>query len=100
MREGRVIYVSKKKLFPAFGEADVKKQIAYVRKDLPNSVKKFVEIHEKYHLKDKTKNWIIREIRANFYAGLRRPFGLIITIIMSLSPSRLNLYKERFKENQ
>ncbi len=96
----KVVYVSKKRLSPAFGESDIKKQIAYVRKDLPKSVKKFVEIHEKYHLRDKSKNWIIREIKANFYAGIRKPLGLIITIIMSLSPKRLKLYKERFKEKE
>jgi len=29
----KIKYVSKKKLYPAFGEADLKKNIVYVRKD-------------------------------------------------------------------
>lgn len=91
-------YVSKQKLYPAFGESDIKKQIAYVRKDLPKIVKKFVTIHELYHLRDSSKNWIWAEIKANFYAGIRQPLGFIITIIMSLHPSRIKLYINRFKE--
>jgi hypothetical protein len=96
----KVIFVPKSKLYPAFGESDVKKQIAYVRNDLPKSVKNFVEIHEKYHLKDKSKNWIIREIKANLYAGVRRPWGFVVTIFKSLAPERLGLYKKRFKEKR
>lgn len=94
----KVKYVSKEKLYPAFGE--VVKNVALIRKDLPKPVKEFVKIHEFYHLKDKAKNWIIREIKANIYAGIRRPIGFIITLIMSLHPSRLKLYYQRFKQGE
>lgn len=91
-------YVSKQKLYPAFGE--VIGNAVLVRKDLPKPVKEFVTYHEKYHLKDNTKNWILREVRANIYALIRRPLGFIITLIMSLQPYRLKLYWQRFKRGK
>ena len=60
MKNLKVKYISKSKLYPAFGDVDAKKQIAYVRKDLPKLVKRFVTQHELYHLRDKSENWIWR----------------------------------------
>ena len=94
----RVKFVSKKKLYPAFGEA--KNNIAYVRNDLSNSVKKFVKKHELYHLRDESKNWLWREIKANFYGLFKHPIGFIKCVIMSLSPYRLKFYFERFKTKE
>jgi len=91
-------YLKKEYLFPAFGQANIEKQIAFVREDLPESVKYFVLQHELYHLKDKAKWWIWREIRANAYGAYKCPFGFIYCCIMSLSWSRLKFYVKRFKQ--
>ena len=98
--KAKVKYVSKEKLQPAFGDIDEKKNIAYVRKDLPLVVKKFVKEHELYHLKDKSKNWIWREIKANIYGLFKRPFGFLLCVIMSLAPYRLRFYFERFRKGE
>jgi len=94
----KVRYISKKKLYPSFGAADIDKQIAYVREDIPESIKTFVKTHELYHLKDKTKFWLFREIKANLYAGFFHPIGLLFTIIASLHPDRLRFYLDRFRK--
>ncbi len=95
---GKVRFVSKKKLYPAFGEA--KNNIAYIRNDLPKSVKKFIKEHELYHLRDKSKNWFWREIKANFYGFFKHPFGGILCVFMSLAPYRLKFYFQRFKKGE
>ncbi len=95
----KVKYVSRKKLYPAFGYADIKKDVAYVRKDLPKLVKKFIKTHELFHLRHKKpRNWFWEEIKANAYSGIRHPLGLIVTIIMSLRIDRIRLYIDRFKK--
>ncbi len=96
----KIKYVSRKKLYPAFGESDMKNQVAFVREDLPKIVKKFVRDHELYHLKDKSQNVLWREIKANIYSAIRHPLGSIITLIMSLQPYRIKLYIQRIKKGK
>jgi len=96
--KAKVKYVSKEKLYPTFGDIDNKKSIVFVRNDLPRVVKKFVKEHELYHLKDKSKNWIWREIKANVYGLFKHPFGFLLCVIMSLAPYRLRFYFERFRK--
>ena len=93
-------YLSKQKLYPAFGDSDVKKQIAFVRKDLPKLVKIFVRDHELYHLKDNSKNWFWAEVKANFYSGIRHPIGFLMTIILSLQPYRIKFYVQRINKRE
>ena len=93
--KSKVKYVSKKRLYPAFGEAHIGKKVVYVRKDLPKIVKKSVKEHELYHLKDKSKVIFWREIKANFYGLFKRPLGFLLCLIMSLAPSRLKFYFNR-----
>ena len=93
--KSKIKYVSKKKLYPAFGAVDVKKNIAYIRKDLPRVVKKFVKEHELYHLRDKSKVVFWREIKANIYGLFKHPLGFLLCLIMSLAPYRLKLYFNR-----
>lgn len=93
----KIKYVSKKKLYPAFGAADIKKNTAYVRKDLPKVVKKFVKEHELYHLRDKSKVVLWREIKATFYGLFKHPLGFLLCLIMSLAPYRLKLYFNRIR---
>jgi hypothetical protein len=93
----QIKYLKKENLYPAFGRADLKNQIAYVRNDLPKSVESFVLQHELYHLQDNAKWWIWRETKANLYGAWKHPIGFIICCFMSLSWSRLRFYLKRFK---
>lgn len=98
--KAKVKYVSKGKLHPAFGDINAKKNIAYVRKDLPLVLKKFVKEHELYHLKDESKSWVWREIKANVYGLFKHPFGFLLCVIMSLAPYRLMFYFKRFMKGE
>ena len=108
IKNPRIKYVSKEKLYPAFGYAYVKEQEVHIRKDLPMTVQKFVLAHEIYHLKDLEKiyknnqkyNWVWREIKANMYGGFKHPIGFIFTLLMSLQPYRLMFYLKRFRERK
>jgi len=91
-----IIYQTKKELYPRFGYALPSEQIVYVRGDLPNCVRRFVTEHELYHLRDKSKWWVWREIRANIAGALRHPFGFIVCAMISLAPYRLKYYWKRF----
>jgi hypothetical protein len=103
MAKPKVSYVSKEKLYPAFGEALVDPPRIKIRKDLPKNVKRFVLAHEKYHLKDwerckkkgKKYSVFLGEIRASFFPAFRYPLGFLLTIILSLQPYRLRLYFNR-----
>ena len=72
-------------------------KVALVRRDLPPAAKKFVKLHECYHLGDKRQNVLAREVKANFYAALRHPWGLLVTAALSLSPERLRFYQKRIR---
>ena len=98
MKKTKIKFVSKNRLYPAFGEA--KNNTVYVRNDLPNIVKKFIISHELYYLEDKTHNWFLRELKASFYGLFRHPFGFFICVIMSLSPYRLKFYFDRLKKGE
>jgi hypothetical protein len=98
--EPRVSYTSKEELHPRFGYAVPKTQVAYVRKDLPNCVKKFVREHELYHLRDKARSWFWREIKANALGALKHPLGFTLCLFLSLSPSRLRYYAGRIKPGE
>ena len=96
----KIKYLSKKKLYPAFGDSDARKNTAYIRNDLPKIVKEFVKEHELYHLKDKSEFWLCREIKANFYGLFKHPLGFFICVIMSLAPYRLKFYFERVNSGE
>ena len=90
-----VFYCSKDQLYPKFGYALPSKQVAYVRDDLPEFVKEFVTAHELYHLRDKAKWWVWREIKANTAGAFKHPMGFVICVLMSLAPYRLWYYWKR-----
>ena len=90
-----VFYCTKDQLYPRFGYAVPSKQVAYVRDDLPGLVKEFVTAHELYHLGDKTKWWVWREIKANTAGAFKHPMGFAICALMSLAPYRLWYYWKR-----
>jgi hypothetical protein len=90
-----IIYQTKKELHPRFGYALPSEQVAYVRGDLPNCVRKFVTAHELYHLRDKAQWWVWREIKANISGALKHPLGFLGCVLMSLAPYRLRYYWKR-----
>jgi hypothetical protein len=91
-------YVAKEVLYPKFG--DYGKGEIRVRADLPKCVREFVSEHEVYHSADTAKFWLWREIKANAFAAIKHPIGLIATAFMSLSPGRLKYYVSRFKNGK
>jgi len=90
-----IIYQSKEDLYPRFGYASRDRKTAYVREDLPACVKDFVVLHELYHLKDQSRWWIWREIKANAHGAFRRPIGFFACVLLSLQPCRLRYYWNR-----
>ena len=90
-------YVDKSALFPAFGKADPYTKTAYVRNDLPKPVQAFVAAHELYHLGDKTKGWILREIRATLCVDWKHWKGFLLCVIMSMRVERLKFYGKRLR---
>jgi len=87
--------VPKNEIAPQFGNDS-----GVVRNDLPLPIKNFVKIHEAYHLNDKKYGaWWKREIRANWHAAKKHPWGFIRTVFASLfSKERLKLYADRIKK--
>jgi len=108
MKEPKIEYVKKSKLYPAFGYANQIPPEISIRDDLPKIVKQFVLEHERYHIRDwqrlekqnKKYNWVWGEIKANLYGAVKHPFGFFLCVIMSLQPYRLKLYFTRFKQGK
>ena len=90
-----IIGVSREKLGARFGYALPERQVAFVREDLPGCVRAFVADHELYHLRDRARWWVWREIKANGSAALKHPLGFLACALMSLRPYRLKYYVER-----
>ena len=100
MNRPRIQYCKKETIFPAFGMAYPKEGTAYVRGDLPKSVQRFVECHERYHLRDSAKWWVWREIKASGYAAWRHPIGFGACVVLSLAPHRLAYYIGRIRKGE
>ena len=92
-----VIYQTRENLYPRFGLALLGKGQVYVRKDLPECVKRFVISHELYHLGDKAQWWIWMEVKATIHAAMRHPIGFVACVSMSLAPHRLRYYWQRIR---
>jgi hypothetical protein len=92
-----VIYQTRENLYPRFGLALLGKRQVYVRKDLPECVKRFVISHELYHLRDKAQWWIWMEVKATIHAAMRHPTGFVACVSMSLAPNRLRYYWQRIR---
>ena len=67
-----IFWYNKAQLYPRFGYAVPAKQVAHVRDDLPLCVQKFVITHELYHLRDKAKWLVWREIKANVVGAFKQ----------------------------
>lgn len=91
----KVVYLPDSKMRPMFGMADPKTGTVYVNSDLPLPVRSFVKEHELFHLRDKARFWILRELKANMHAGIKRPFGFMLCVFMSMRPYRLKFYLKR-----
>jgi hypothetical protein len=94
----QILYVDKMELYPAFGYWIP--GLIKIRRDLPAKVIAFVLYHESYHEYDQTKNWIKRELKANWYATRKCPCGALQTLWLSFSWARLGYYAKRFKEGK
>ena len=92
----KIFYLKREALYPRFGYAVPSEQKAFVREDLPTCVEAFVTVHELYHLKDRAKWWVWREVKANMAGAFRHPMGFLLCIGMSLSSARLGYYYKRF----
>ena len=92
-----VIYQTRENLYPRFGLALLGKGQVYVRKDLPECVKRFVISHELYHLRDKAQWPIWMEVKATIHAAMRHPTGFVACVSMSLAPNRLRYYWQRIR---
>ena len=88
-------YKNKEDLVPKFGQAFPKENRIEIRKDLPQDVINFLIKHEKYHLIDRTKFWLWREIKANYFGAKNHPIGFLFCCVLSLSFSRLKFYLKR-----
>ena len=94
----KIIYKPKKEFQPKFGLSVDDK--VFIRDDLPYWVQMSVIVHELYHLNDKSKNKLGREIKA-IMAQLFMPLiGGIWCIFLSLSIYRLKYYYYRIKEGR
>ena len=108
MRKTKISYVPKSRIYPAFGSAYETPPRILIREDLPLCLRDFVLEHEKCHITDwqrlekegKEYNWIIGEMRAGFFGAIKHPFGFLLSVIMSFSPSRLKFYFKRFREGK
>ena len=106
MKNLKIIYVAKSKLYPAFGDAKEIPPRIRIRRDLPKVVQEFVLTHEKYHIRDwqklakenKKYYWVWGEIKANIYGVFKHPLGFLICALMSLQPYRIKFYFKRFKQ--
>lgn len=95
-----VLYV-KKEYMPkgVFGLCVYGHSTIYIRKDLPESVKKSILAHERQHEKDYKKTGkfgsvFIREFRANI-AGMKHPIGFLRTVYLTLI--NIERWKHLFK---
>jgi len=68
--------VPHKKLWPYLGYCH-KNGTIEISDALDSDEQNFVLDHELYHLDDKTKWWVWREVRANVYAARREPMGFL-----------------------
>ena len=93
-------FVPKEDLFPGFGKAFKSDRLILVRNDLPKIIQAFIILHEYFHLLDDRKMWIVRELKANLYAFFSPPIGGLVCIFMSLSPTRLKFYINRFRKSK
>jgi len=96
-----VQYVPKEQITPLFGEArnEFGNEIALVRNDLSENMRKFVMYHELYHLQDiKHKSKLSREISASLAAAPYSFIGFIETIFMTVVDFNRIKYYLNFNE--
>ena len=97
----KIIYVSADVLYPAFGYAFPSRRIIFIGNWLPESLKNAVMEHEKYHLRDKSKNVLWRELKANFYALRKHPVGQLQVLFRSVFDlNRWKMYWKRFRNEK
>ena len=94
----RWVIVWRDDIHPRFGRCIYDKREMWINCNISDSAQKFIWYHEMYHTGDKAKNELWREIKANVYAGYKRPKGFVIVLFMTLfSLSRLKMYISKLK---
>ncbi len=96
----KIIHAERETLYPRFGLCAADGTWIAVRNDLPPLVQDFVLHHELYHAGDPERRWWLRELKANWYAGKKSPWGLFATSLLSLAPYRLAYYWHRIREGR
>ncbi len=86
---------------PKFGSNDPRTDTIWVHNKLKYMcMETFVIWHEDYHLTDKAKWWVWREIKAN-WAGMRcAPCGFMLVLLYSLTWTRIRYYISRVKASE
>ncbi len=70
----------------------------WIDKGLPNYVARFIREHEAFHIRDKSKNWLWREVKANTFAAICHPLGFVyVTWHTIFSLERIKYYIQRVK---
>ena len=78
-----IYFVKKNMLSPKYGTAIKHKaggNSIWVREDLPEHIKAYVFAHELYHLHDKSKHWLWREIKATIAGVVWPVWGLVCVL--------------------
>lgn len=101
MEPYKVYKVDADQLKGYYGMAFPESRTIWLLASLPQEIVPFVLAHEKYHLDDKAKYWIWREIKANLYAAHRHPIGAMWCIWETITDlQRWRLYLIRFRQRR
>lgn len=91
----KIKYVTKKEIYPLFSNSDKKKKVIFIRKDLSNISKRFLEVYELNYMRSKCKSWFCKLITSGIKSFFKRPLGAIWTLILSLKPYRIKFYIQK-----
>jgi hypothetical protein len=84
-------------LFPYFGKAFSDTREVWIREDLPTTIKYSLILHEVFHIDDKAKGLIWREVKAISLGQVLYPLiGFFYTIYKSMTKARLTAYYRRY----
>ncbi len=95
-----ILYVDKEVIFPSFAKYYPDDGTIKIRKDFPAKMKDFLLVHETYHSTDKEKDWLLREVKANWAGFKNEPIGFFMMVFASLNLERLRFYMKRLNRWQ
>lgn len=86
-----IFRVAAAELYPFYGRARPSRQTIWIVRDLPRSMRAYVEAHERYHLRDTAKNPLWREIKAIVAAIPASPVGFLRVLLGTVFNPRRGL---------